>query len=49
MGYTHLGNIDIIEICEYLLSLLSKEDLLKISKESDVVYLRETAKSMFQN
>ena len=43
------GNIDIIEICEHLLSPLGKADLLKISTESGVVYLRETATKMLQN
>ena len=37
------------EICEFLLSSISKEELMKISIESDVYYLRETAKKMLQN
>ena len=41
--------IDINGICEDILSHLSKDVLLKISNESDVVFLRETAKSMLQN
>ena len=45
----HIGNININEICEFLLSPLSKDDLLKISNESDVVYLRETAKRILQD
>lgn len=44
----HFGFIDINQICEVLLSPLSKDDLLKISNESDVYYLRKTAKSMLQ-
>ena len=46
---THLGFININKICEILLSSISKEDLLKISKESDIYYLRETAKSLLKN
>lgn len=45
----HDGYINITEICEFLLSPLNKDDLLKISKESDVVYLRETATKMLKN
>ena len=45
----HIGYIDIDEICEFLLSPLSKDDLLQISIESDVVYLHETATKMLQN
>ena len=45
----HRGTININEICEFLLAPISKEDLLKISKESDVIYLREAAKNMLQN
>lgn len=49
IGKMNYGHININEICELLLSPLSKDDLLKISNESDVVYLRETAKSMLQD
>jgi len=42
------GLININEICEFILSPVSKENLLKISKESDIYYLRETAKRMLQ-
>ncbi len=45
----HFGHININEICEFLLSPLGKDDLLKIADESDVVYLRETAAKMLQN
>ena len=45
----HLGFIDINKICEILMLPLSKDDLLKISNESDVVFLRQTAKRMLQN
>jgi len=39
-------NIKIYEICEYLLSNVDNKDLQKISNESDIVFLRETAKKM---
>lgn len=45
-GVLHMGHININEICEFLLSPLSKDDLRKISNESDVYYLRETAKQI---
>ncbi len=40
----HIGYIDISKICIDILSNIGKEKLLKISTESDVYYLRETAK-----
>ncbi|MEE9190293.1 MAG: HEAT repeat domain-containing protein [Candidatus Neomarinimicrobiota bacterium] len=49
LSKTHLGRININEICEFLLSSISKEDLSEISKESDIYYLRETANRMLQN
>ena len=45
----HMTPINISEICEVLLSTLSKDDLLKISNESDVNVLRGNAKRMLQN
>lgn len=45
----HLPYININEICEYLLSPLSKDDLLTVSKESDVFFLRNAAQQLLIN
>ena len=42
----HMGTINIDEICEFLLSPICREDLLTISEDSDIYYLRETAKTI---
>jgi hypothetical protein len=45
----HEGIININEICEDILSPLSKNDLINISQKSDIKYLRESAARMLNS
>jgi hypothetical protein len=46
LNISHKGRIDINEICSDLLSPVEEQDLVKITKECEIPYLKETALSL---